>query len=94
MKNIIRKYIEEDILTPENHFSYCSYPFEGCICKKIEVTDDLQLITGGYLDSMDLVGTVDFIEKTFDVVINDTDITRENFESINIIADFITKIKK
>lgn len=93
MKELLREYITQDIMDDSNHFSYCSYPFEDCECKRPEVTDTLQLMTGGYLDSLSLVGVVAFIEKEFDIKINDLDINRDNFETINTMVDLINRTK-
>ncbi len=89
MKDKLREYIKEQ--ASGNHFSYCSHPFEDCCCKIPEITDELQLIAGGLLDSLSLVTIVVFIEKEWEINIKDTDITPNNFETINSIVELLKR---
>lgn len=92
-KEKILEYIRTESISPDIHFSYCSYPFEDCCCNRKEITDTLQLMNGGYIDSLSLVDLVVFIEKEFDVKIHDTEINPSNFETVNHMIALIDRLK-
>ena len=54
---------------------------------------DQSLVELGYLDSFGVVELVSFIEKNFNVVINDDEITKEKFGSINKMTNLIENKK-
>ena len=55
------------------------------------VQEDTLLFREGFFDSMGFVLLVDFIEVNFNITTSDEDLIEENFESINAIADFVSK---
>lgn len=56
-----------------------------------DFTKDTSLVTSGIIDSMGIIELVSFIEETYDIVIDDEQITTENFENIRNIVKFISK---
>jgi acyl carrier protein len=100
MKDIILKYVIEHFGKDRTggdshtHYSYCSYPFEQCSCKKLDfITYDTSLIGGGYIDSFSMVVVLIFLEKTFKVKIPDIDATPANFDTVNKMAELVTNLK-
>jgi acyl carrier protein len=56
-----------------------------------EVLDDNEsLLEAGIIDSTSVLELVEFIELTFKFKINDKDLDHENFDTINLISQFIT----
>lgn len=58
-------------------------------------TDSLQpdtmIFVEGILDSMGFALLLDYLETKFQITADDSDLIEENFESINALAEFITK---
>ncbi len=58
-------------------------------------TDSLQsetmIFVEGILDSMGFALLLDYLETKFEIVADDSDLVEENFESIDALAEFITK---
>ncbi|MEA3463407.1 MAG: acyl carrier protein [Bacteroidota bacterium] len=58
-------------------------------------TDTLQsdtlIFVEGIFDSMGFALMLDFLETKFQITAEDSDLVEENFESIDAIADFITR---
>ena len=53
------------------------------------LTDDTKLL-GGIMDSLGLMQLVSFIEEEFDVVIHDSEVTVDNFQTINDIDRLVS----
>jgi acyl carrier protein len=100
MKDIILKYVtdkfgEKSSEQKNTHFSYCRFPEEKCICKRLKEIDyDTSLITGGYIDSFSLISIIVYLQKTFNVKIPEKESTVNNLDTINKMADLITKLKQ
>lgn len=99
MRDIILKYINETFgesaKKDGSHFSYCLFPEEECICKKLkDINYDTSLIRGGYVDSFSLMVVIVFLQKTFNVKIPEKDMIVNNFDTINNMVEIITKLKK
>ena len=56
-----------------------------------KIKDESLIFKEGYFDSMGFIMLITFIEEEFGIKTNDTDLTEENFESINAITDFIIR---
>ncbi len=56
---------------------------------KIELTNDLSLVDSGILDSVSIVRAVQMLQDEFNIVIEASDITLDNFDTIDLIAYFI-----
>jgi acyl carrier protein len=56
-----------------------------------KIHNDSLIFREGYFDSMGLIMLITFIEEEFGIKTNDSDLTEENFESINAIADFVDR---
>jgi acyl carrier protein len=55
------------------------------------VRDDDSLLDRGLIDSAGILDVVAFIEDAFGVRVDDAEITPENFDSIDGMADFIDR---
>jgi len=56
-----------------------------------QIQDNTLIFKEGYFDSMGFVKLITFLEEKFSIKTVDTDLMEENFESINAIADFISR---
>lgn len=55
------------------------------------INDDTMIFKEGILDSMGLVTLISFLEEEFNIQAEDSDLVEENFETINAIAEFISR---
>lgn len=53
------------------------------------LADSDALLETGVLDSLGVLDVVHFVEQTFSVTIADDDLTPENFQSLDTIAQFV-----
>jgi acyl carrier protein len=60
---------------------------------EVKMTNDLNIIEQGILDSMDIFRLIEFIEQEVDVSFAPEDMVQTNFQSINGIVSFIKKKK-
>lgn len=67
------------------------------ILKEIKPTANLENITdiidGGYLDSMELMGLISELAEKFEIEIDIDWITPENFNSIDAMANMVAALK-
>ena len=70
----IRDYIAKNLLFSDNGFAY---------------DDDDSFLEEGIVDSLGIMELVMFVEETFKVVIEDHEITPDNFDSVNKLAHYI-----
>ncbi len=56
-----------------------------------ELKNDDSLMDMGILDSTAVLEMLEFLEETFEIRIEDEEVTPENLETINRISDFIQK---
>jgi acyl carrier protein len=101
MKDIILKHVINeygDNVSKEQrtkHYSYCIFPEEECTCKDLkEITYDTSLISGGYIDSFSMLSTLVFLQKTFNIKIQDKDAIPENFNTVNKMCELVKKYIK
>ena len=52
---------------------------------------DTKLFVEGIFDSMGFALLLDYLETTFKIAAEDSDLVEENFESIDSIADFVVR---
>jgi acyl carrier protein len=55
-----------------------------------KVSDDDSLWNEGVLDSIRMIELISFIEKEFNIKIENDDLTPDNFDSINRISQYIS----
>lgn len=55
-----------------------------------QVKNDTLIFVQGIFDSMGFISLINFIEETFSVKAEDSELLEDNFESIDAIANFIT----
>ena len=69
----LNKNLKEDILQLPNR----------------EIDSDESLISSGLIDSFSLVDVALFVEDTFNVLIDDTELNADTFDTLNELADLI-----
>ena len=74
IKPQIRSYIAQNILFSDNGFKY---------------DDDASFLEEGIVDSLGIMELVLFIEETFSLSVSDRDLTPDNFDSVNKMANYI-----
>lgn len=58
-----------------------------------DIKNDTSFSELGVLDSTGIMEIVSFIENNFEVVVNDSEITQENLDTIDLMVDFIIRKK-
>lgn len=58
-------------------------------CKQEDFKDDESLIDSGVVDSLGMLDLVTFVEEDFGIVVQDVELTPENFESIAALSKFV-----
>ncbi|GAA0709979.1 hypothetical protein GCM10008904_21280 [Paraclostridium ghonii] len=61
--------------------------------RNYDIQDDEDIFSLGFVNSLFAMQLVLFLEKEFDIKIENTDIDLENFKTINSIIDLIEKKK-
>ena len=56
-----------------------------------EFPDDLDLFTSGALNSLFALQLVVFVEKEFQITVENEDLDLRNFDGVNSIAEFVTR---
>ena len=54
-----------------------------------QITEDEALISGGLIDSFSLVDLALFVEDNFNVLIDDTELNADTFDSLQQLAELI-----
>ncbi len=72
----IRDYVAKNLLFSDDGFRY---------------DDDASFLEEGIVDSMGVLELVLFIEEQFGVTIEDTELTPDNFDSVNKLANYIQR---
>jgi acyl carrier protein len=57
----------------------------------VSLSWDDSLIKSGIVDSLGILRLVAFIEENFSVVVEDTEVVPENFESINAMSSLVQR---
>ncbi len=55
----------------------------------LTLNGDDNLLTSGLIDSLAIMRLVNFIEAEFDVEVMPEDVTIENFQTVNVIANYV-----
>ncbi|NLL72990.1 MAG: acyl carrier protein [Clostridiales bacterium] len=63
------------------------------VTRKQEITDDEDIFQGGIVNSLLTLQLILFIEKNFDISVENEEMDIENFKTINRIEEFISKKK-
>jgi len=70
----IRVFIAKNLLFSDNGFGY---------------SDDASFLQEGIVDSVGVMELILFVEETFGLTVDDNDITPDNFDSVNKLANFV-----
>ena len=76
IKEQIRVYIAENLLFSTDGFDY---------------SDDSSLRQEGIIDSIGVLNLILFVEETFDIHVDDREVTPDNFDSVNKLSDYINR---
>jgi acyl carrier protein len=76
IKKEIKEYISKNLL-----FSNDGYGF----------TDDASFLEEGIVDSQGVMELVMFVEDQFKISVADEDITPDNFDSVQLLADYVRR---
>ena len=68
-----------------------AYVKENTFKETNSLKSDTMIFVEGILDSMGFALLLDFLETKFQIQAEDSDLVEENFESIDAIADFISR---
>ena len=68
-----------------------AYVKENTFKETDTLQSDTKLFIEGIFDSMGFALLLDYLESKFQITAGDSDLIEENFESIDAIADFITR---
>ncbi len=60
----------------------------------VELTDETNLLTGWFVDSIGIVNTTLFLEQSFDIFVRRADINATVFESIATLARYVIQRKQ
>ncbi len=87
MAKLIKKLSEKEVVNEILNFIMLGNPS----LKKQKIPLDKSLMELGYLDSFGIIELVTFLEKKFKVTIEDKEITKEIFGSINKMSKLVVK---
>lgn len=59
------------------------------IADPAEIGDDVSLISNGYVDSTGMLEVIAFLESTYGIAVEQTEITPANLETVANIAAFV-----
>jgi acyl carrier protein len=59
--------------------------------RKRVLKDDVPLLESGIIDSLGVLDVVGFLEQTFNMKIDDDELTPDNFANINCLVSFVQK---
>jgi D-alanine--poly(phosphoribitol) ligase subunit 2 len=79
VKQSVKEYILEEFLPGED---------------PNELTDDLQLISGGILDSISTLKLIMHLEESFDITVEAHEADKEHLDTLNRIADLVAAKQK
>jgi acyl carrier protein len=68
-------------------FVFCNFLFD----ESRGLHEDTSFLENGLIDSTGIMEMVAFIEKTFDLTVEDEELVPENFDSIRKVSDFIRR---
>lgn len=60
---------------------------------EMEISDDLELITGGYIDSFDIINLISDFEEAFDLSIPLDNLEVAQFDTLNGIQAVLSEFK-
>ena len=79
IKTQIRRFIAENLLYSDSGFEY---------------SDDVSLLAEGIIDSMGVMELIPFLEEIFEVTVGDHEITPDNFDSVEKLANYVSRKRK
>lgn len=75
----------QDLAADVRKFILASFP----LARKNKINNSDALLQSGIIDSQGVLEVVSFIERTFATTVADEELTPENFQTIEQIAEFI-----
>lgn len=74
IENKIRAYVAENLLFSDNGFPY---------------ENDASFLQEGIVDSIGIMELVNFVESTFGITVEDHELTPDNLDSVERLANFV-----
>jgi acyl carrier protein len=68
-----------------------NYISKAALLNEDAIKNDTLIFEQGLLDSMGLLFLIDFIKNEFNVEVDDAELIKENFESVNNISTFVCR---
>ena len=68
-----------------------AYVKENTFKETDSLQSDTKIFVEGIFDSMGFALLLDHLETKYQIAVDDSDLVEDNFESIDALADFITK---
>jgi acyl carrier protein len=59
--------------------------------RKVNLTDDADLLSAGIVDSLGILRLVAFIEEQFGLKVPDEDVVFENFQSLSAMGSYVSQ---
>lgn len=57
--------------------------------QSVELSEHTNLLKDWFIDSLGLIETIMFIERTYGIVVSRGDITADNFETIEVLSKYV-----
>jgi acyl carrier protein len=64
---------------------------ESTFSDKSKIQFDTLIFKEGFFDSMGFITLIAFLESTFNIQADDTDLVEENFESVNAMSEYVSR---
>ena len=55
-----------------------------------DLQDDTPLLSSGIIDSIGILELVEFVQDEYGIAVEDADLVRDNFDSVNNLAAYLT----
>jgi len=62
----------------------------GAAAGVVDFSDDESLLEAGIIDSMTMVDVITFLEATYEIVVDEDEMTPENFDTVEGIVAYVT----
>jgi acyl carrier protein len=72
--NVIERFVIDELLMGDN---------------RMKLDHDQSLVNSGAIDSLAILRLIAFVEEQFGVQVEDEELIPDNFETVNIIKDFV-----
>lgn len=82
-------------MTQDRELAHVRTDVHGFINRYVDLPadfgDDQPIISAGLLDSIVVIQLIDYLQRTYNLVVDDVDLELENFDSIDGIHSFVCR---